>query len=1643
MKNLKLLKLSFLIALLFGASTLFAQDPPDPINTLTQPHATACGIYDVDLRTQQYIDISNISMTLNLGDLAVPVSYPTWDANHKIGTFASGPLTKITLHNSIAGNPQTSVYINGDGQLKLSWHADIDFGTGEQESFTLPDNTVLWTLEFDINGMWGTAHNLAWDDVLTIDCELSGPGGLPIYDDYWNDLLWIIQNQLSITGADITPFRCPFAPMGAIDLHVSGGIPPYTYVWTGTVDTHVNPVWPPFTGATTQDLTGLFPGSYQVTVYDAKFCEVSSGTYIVAQEDVPAPVVPADDGSTVACLSNVVTPTPPTLVDVCGTTLTPTLVIVNTPNPVTCEGTIAYVYTYTDYQPKSSVWTYTYTVEYEDFTMPADAGSTIACASLLVTPTPPVVNDNCGFAITPTGPVVSSTPACEGDVTYVWTYTDCEGNTHDWTYTYTIEYEDFTMPADAGSTIACASLLVTPTPPVVNDNCGFAITPTGPVVSSTPACEGDVTYVWTYTDCEGNTHDWTYTYTIEYEDFTMPADAGSTIACASLLVTPTPPVVNDNCGFAITPTGPVVSSTPACEGDVTYVWTYTDCEGNTHDWTYTYTIEYEDFTMPADAGSTIACASLLVTPTPPVVNDNCGFAITPTGPVVSSTPACEGDVTYVWTYTDCEGNTHDWTYTYTIEYEDFTMPADAGSTIACASLLVTPTPPVVNDNCGFAITPTGPIVSSTPACEGDVTYVWTYTDCEGNTHDWTYTYTIEYEDFTMPADDGSTIACASLLVTPTPPVVNDNCGFAITPTGPVVSSTPACEGDVTYVWNYADCEGNTHDWTYTYTIEYLTFTMPADDGETIECASALYEPTPPTVNDNCGDPITPTGPIVSSTPACEGDVTYVWNYMDCEGSNYDWTYTFTIDRTTVPAEVGGPVEIASTVECIGDAVAPGTVYQAGFAGDFDPVNWTLTNDNGGDGSVDVSLAPASIELTGSDNGSGFNYTYYSIIVPIDGTVAFDWNYTSDDLPGFDGFGYEVDGVETFLSVTSGESGSVSINVTQGSAFAFFVVTADGIFGPGVTITDAFLFSSPAFPVIADVCGNILDPVGPVTTNNIVDCEGTIIYTYTYTDCADLEYIWSYIYTVDDTQDPTITCPADIEVFMNDGCTWILDDVVLGTPVVDDNCDLNPTVSNDAPANFPEGLTIVTWTVEDCAGNSATCTQNVTVLYNTLSGKLVYHNIGQFIPQDPITLLPKYRPMDNVDITLYEDAALTIPKATVTTDADGNFEFPGLCATTYYTDRIGIETNKLPGGVNTTDAGQMSLYLEFENHTIFNGGNGIEPVRWLAGDANPNGAIVPGDVLKTVLHFVYGAGLQPFNNYWNYYWATTDVSQLLLDHLTGPTHPMSTMISPANNTNTIVMFAQCTGDFNGNFANDIGKSASENLVLDYRENMLVNAGSEFELPIYAAMDMEVGAASLIMNFPSSQAEITGVFLTSDPSTPVQYNVEGNELRIGWYTLVPVWVNKGESLITLQMKLKGETSSEGIQFSLAADPLNELADGNFNEIEEASLLIDIPSTSSMGTSHNLAAEKIEFSNHPNPFKGITTFEYSLPVDGQVIIEVYDLVGNKVKVALNETQSAGDYSLKIDVSNLHAGLYTAILKLRSSDDKMITRAIKMINR
>ena len=549
---------------------------------------------------------------------------------------------------------------------------------------------------------------------------------------------------------------------------------------------------------------------------------------------------------------------------------------------------------------------------------------------------------------------------CKGQYTYRVEYTDVSGCTASDACVITVNAGDWSISQPAGdTTVECVSAAIQPAEsllPVVEDGCGRTTTCTLLRRESNPTeitCTGTVTYTYRYTACDDTYKDWTYTYTIEHEDFTMPADTGSTVACPSATDTPpTLPVVKDACGNVLEPIGdPVVSTKPVCEGKRTYTYTYRDCAGHSHDWTYTYTIDMPSFEAIASQSATVDCPAAAVAPhtkegyTMPVVTDACGnnvgYELTTSPSVVS----CEGTMDYVYTYEDCAGNRQTFTYTYTIDMPTFAAIAPQTETVDCLDDAVAPhtrtdyTMPVVKDACGNVLAPTetSPVISDTPECEGDVTYTYTYEDCAGNRQTFTYTYTIDMPTFAAIAPQTETVDCPEDAVAPhtrtdyTMPVVTDACENNVDYVLTTTLDSVSCEGTKAYVYTYTDCAGNSQTFTYTYTIDMPTFAAIAPQTETVDCPEDAVAPhtrtdfTMPVVTDVCGNNVDYELTTTPNAVSCEGPMAYVYTYTDCANNSQTFTYTYTIDRTTAPNEVGGPVATASTVGCIADATAPTTL----------------------------------------------------------------------------------------------------------------------------------------------------------------------------------------------------------------------------------------------------------------------------------------------------------------------------------------------------------------------------------------------------------------------------------------------------------------------------------------------------------------------------------------------------------------------------------------------------------------------------------------------------------------------------------------------------------------------------------------------
>jgi hypothetical protein len=66
-----------------------------------------------------------------------------------------------------------------------------------------------------------------------------------------------------------------------------------------------------------------------------------------------------------------------------------------------------------------------------------------------------------------------------------------------------------------------------------------------------------------------------------------------------------------------------------------------------------------------------------------------------------------------------------------------------------------------------------------------------------------------------------------------------------------------------------------------------------------------------------------------------------------------------------------------------------------------------------------------------------------------------------------------------------------------------------------------------------------------------------------------------------------------------------------------------------------------------------------------------------------------------------------------------------------------------------------------------------------------------------------------------------------------------------------------------------------------------------------------------------------------------------------------------------------------------------------------------------------------NYPNPFNPSTTIAFDLPKSSEVILKVFNILGEEVATLVSERLTAGSYSYEWDASNLASGVYLYRLK------------------
>jgi hypothetical protein len=102
------------------------------------------------------------------------------------------------------------------------------------------------------------------------------------------------------------------------------------------------------------------------------------------------------------------------------------------------------------------------------------------------------------------------------------------------------------------------------------------------------------------------------------------------------------------------------------------------------------------------------------------------------------------------------------------------------------------------------------------------------------------------------------------------------------------------------------------------------------------------------------------------------------------------------------------------------------------------------------------------------------------------------------------------------------------------------------------------------------------------------------------------------------------------------------------------------------------------------------------------------------------------------------------------------------------------------------------------------------------------------------------------------------------------------------------------------------------------------------------------------------------------------------------------------------------------------------------------IEIPSSNE--DEPELASEFKLHQNYPNPFNPTTVISYQLPVNSEVRLEVFDMLGRRVATLIShERKSAGNHQVTFDASNLSSGVY--IYRLSTNNGQHFTHKMLLM--
>ncbi|TWT42046.1 HYR domain protein [Phycisphaerae bacterium RAS1] len=548
------------------------------------------------------------------------------------------------------------------------------------------------------------------------------------------------------------------------------------------------------------------------------------------------------------------------------------------------------------------------------------------------------------------------------------------------------------------------------------------------------------------------------------------------------------------------------------------------------------TVECGANTSPAGAGSATAV-------------DTCSGAAAAVSFSDVFTPACGSTGVITRTWSADNGGTPV-TCVQTITIEDTIAPALALPPDTSSACDASPDP----TNTGFAtaadlcdaapeLTYADAVTPGSCPGESTITRTWTATDDCGNAASATQVIAVGNDAtpvLTVPADVSvgclaSTDPSATGAATATTPCDPNP---TITYSDSTVAGSCTAESVITRTWTVTDGCGNTTSAMQTiHVVDEAAPTITPPTNADVGCD----EPSDPaatgfaTASDDCGE-ATVSYQDVILPGACDASYSIIrsWIATDACGNSASTVQFIFVSDTAAPI-ISVPADVI--VEC-GDSTEPSATGEATVSDGCSPI---------------ATLGHIDSEAPGACAGSRIITRAWSASDACGNAITQNQTITVLDRIA------PTLSVPPDVTIVCGDSADTSLT---GAA------TASDVCDPA--------------PIVS-----FLDNTEP----GVCPIASVIVRTWTAADACGNTSSGSQRISLIDTVAPEIQCPPDVTVVVEPGeCEATLD---LGFATATDLCS-EPSVTSNAPAVFPVGVTYVLWTATDACGNSTTCTQTVTV-----------------------------------------------------------------------------------------------------------------------------------------------------------------------------------------------------------------------------------------------------------------------------------------------------------------------------------------------------------------------------------------------------------------------------------------------------------------